>query len=104
MNINKNALFIGLAVLAILVTGVLIYANSSGNPALAFLQLNTLSKDAVAKKAIDYLNTNVLEGQTAELGVVSVESGVIKMEVKIGGTSYDSYATKDGKLGALLER
>src|SRR5207237_387072 len=58
-----------------------------------------MSKDAIAKQSVDYLNKSVLQqGQTAELVSASEESGVIKLKIKIGDKTYDSYATKDGKL------
>lgn len=95
---------LAVAIVAILVTGVLVFANSSyadKSPlSLSFLKLNfnSSAKDT-AQKAVDYLNTNVLQdGQTATVGDVSEESGIIKMQVKIGENSYDSYVTKDGKL------
>lgn len=54
---------------------------------------------ATAQKAIDYLNKNVLkDGQSAVLGTVTDESGIIKLQVKIGENTYDSYVTADGKL------
>ncbi len=99
---NKNQILIGLAAIAVIVTGVLISANS--NPLLreklSFLKLNLgMSSDTIAKKSIDYLNKSVLQqGQTAELVSVSEESGVVKMKIKIGTNTYDSYASKDGKL------
>ena len=101
---NKNQILIGVAALAIIITGVLVFANSnpgSGN-VLSALGIG-ISKETVAKKSIDYLNTSVLqEGQTASLDSVSLESGVIKMKIKIttesGSNVYDSYATRDGKL------
>ncbi len=88
--------------LAVIITGALLLANSNSalGKKLSFLKLNLgFSKDAVAKKAVDYLNTSVLQkGQTAELVSVSEESGLVKMKIKIGTQSYDSYVTKDGKL------
>ncbi len=99
--LNKNQILVGVAVLAIIVTGVLISSNSNtgSNNILSFFKLNFgMSADAVAKKSIDYLNKSVLQkGQTAQLVSTSEESGVIKMKIKIGTNTYDSYATKDGR-------
>ncbi len=97
--LNKNSILIGIAVLAIIVTGVLISSKSNSNNILSFLKLSPgMSADAVSKKSIDYLNKSVLQkGQTASLVSDSEESGVIKMKIKIGNNTYDSYATKDGK-------
>lgn len=97
LKLSRNAILTGVAVLAILITGVLIYANQ--NPgAIPFLQLG-LSNDVLAKKGIDYLNTNVLSGGSeATLVSVSEESGLVKIKLKIGESEYDSYITKDGRL------
>src|SRR3989344_2447090 len=97
---NKNQILAGVAVLAIVVTGALVYANTSGNPAVSFLKLPFgATPDALAKKSVDYLNKSVLQqGQSAELVSVSEESGVVKMQIKIGTNTYDSYVSKDGKL------
>lgn len=105
MNIvmNKNNILIGIAVVAVLVTGVLVsvkYSKTSmpSLPLPSFLNLG-MSRDAVTKKAMDYLNNTILQqGQKAELVETSEESGVIKIKIKIGTNTYDSYVSKDGKL------
>src|SRR3989344_1060909 len=98
--LNKNQILIGIAVLAILVTGVLSSNKDLSSKVLSFLKFNSgISQDAVAKNAIDYLNKSVLQqGQVATLEGVSEESGLIKIKLKIGANTYDSYATRDGKL------
>ncbi|MEK7124243.1 MAG: DsbA family protein [Patescibacteria group bacterium] len=96
--INKNQILIGVAVLAVLVTGALIFVNSSGNDFLSFLNPNQLKPKDIAKKSVEYLNNNVLKGQTAKLIEFSRQSGVIKIKIDINGTQYNSYATTDGKL------
>ena len=52
----------------------------------------------IAQQAIEFINTNVLQGQTATLGEVENVSGVYKFKLTIGGSEYESYVTKDGKL------
>lgn len=95
---NKNQILIGIAILAIIVTGLLVFANSNSNNALSFLKFNSnMSADAIAKKSVDFINGNILQGQTATLVSFTEESGVIKFTVKIADKNYDSYATKDGK-------
>lgn len=98
--ISKDKILIGLAVLAVIITAVLIYGNVTKTNVLSWVNISLpMSKDAVAKKSVDYLNANVLqEGQKAELGEVTQQNGVIKVQIKIGSSTYDSYATKDGKL------
>ncbi len=96
--INKNQVLIGLAVVVVAVTLALISAKSGGTNVLSFLTPGQ-GANAIAKKSIDYLNKSVLQqGQTATLVSTSEESGVVKMKIKIGTNTYDSYATKDGKL------
>lgn len=97
LKLDKNSIFAGLAILAVIVTLVLIFINfGSGNiPSFIF----NSSKEKITKEAIDYLNQSVLQpGQVATLGDITEESGVIKFQVNIGGNSYESYVTKDGKL------
>ncbi len=99
MNLDKNTVLLGIAVIGIIITGILIYANQ--NPSqFSFFNLGFgMSNDAIAKKSLDYLNTTVLAGQSqASLVSVSEESGLVKIKIKIGTSEYDSYATKDGKL------
>ncbi len=103
MKINKNNLLVVIAVLAIALTGVLVFANSpvaKNNKVLSFLKFTPpMSTDAIVKKSLDYLNNSVLQnGQVATLDSVTRESGVVHMKIKIGSTSYDSYATLDGNL------
>ena len=104
IKINKQTILIGIAILGIVITGVLIFANSDSNNAISFLKLNFLnSPKDIAKKSVDYLNSNVLpQGQTATLNSFSEESGLVKVNIKItssaGSKDYDSYITKDGKL------
>jgi len=52
----------------------------------------------VAQKAIDYINNNMLQDQTASLESIEAVSGVYKFKLKIGDNVYDSYVTKDGKI------
>lgn len=86
--LNKNLIFIGIAILAVVITGLLIFVNLNSG----------MSAEVIAKKSVDYLNGSVLQGQTATLVSFGEESGVIKINIKIGDKSYDSYITKDGKL------
>ena len=97
---NKNQLLVGMAALAIVVAGVLVFNNSkaSANSSLSFLKFGSRS-NTVAQETVDYLNTSVLQqGQTATLVSSSEENGVIKFKINISGKEYDSYVTKNGKL------
>lgn len=57
-----------------------------------------LSAEEAANKAVDYLNNNVLRGQTAELLNVTERKGLYYLKLRIGGRLFDSYITKDGSL------
>lgn len=85
--INKNIILMAVAIFCVAITGVLILMNFGP------------SDKAIAQTSIDYINTNLLQGQgTATLGTVSKEAGLIKFQVRISDQTFDSYATKDGKL------
>lgn len=97
--VDKNTMLMGMAILAILIAGTLIFM-SYGNNVPSFLLGSDASNKNAAQKAIDYINSGgFLEpGQVAKLGEVSEESGIIKFRVNIGANTFDSYITKDGKL------
>ena len=97
-NLNKNTILIAIAVVSIIVTGVLILASSNSENFLFKIGGAKLSSEAIAQKSIDYINKNLLNGQTAVLVSTSEESGLIKLKIKIDESEFDSYATKDGKL------
>jgi len=85
--INKNTFLMFIAILCVLVTVILVAMNLGP------------SDKVIAQSSIDYINTNLLQGQgNATLGTVSREGGLIKFQVSISGQTFDSYVTKDGKL------
>ena len=51
-----------------------------------------------AQQAIDFINKNMLQGQTASLESIEAVSGVYKFKLRIEDNAYDSYVTKDGKI------
>ncbi|MBI2128862.1 hypothetical protein HYU07_01350 [Candidatus Woesearchaeota archaeon] len=58
-----------------------------------------LSKDEAAKKAIDFINTNMLQGQAAAvLKSAEEKNNLYEIKFDIAGQSYDSYISKDGSL------
>jgi hypothetical protein len=95
-NINRNTILIGVAVIAIVITGVLIFAKS--NIGFSLPNIFGMSDNQVGKRAVDYINNNQLSQTPASLVSVSEESGLVKVKIKIGDSEFDSYATKDGKL------
>lgn len=85
--IDKNTILMAVAVVFVLITGIIVLMN-----------IRPSDKD-IAKKSVDYINNNLLQGQgTAVLGEISRENGLIKFQVQISGQAFDSYATKDGRL------
>ncbi|HLD70354.1 MAG TPA: hypothetical protein VI937_00485 [Negativicutes bacterium] len=95
--LNTNAIFMGVAGLAILGTIALAVASFTGMDMMSVFKLGS-SSTKTAEKAVEYINTNNLAGQPVTLGEVSEESGLVKFKVQIGSNSFDSYASKDGKL------
>ena len=58
-----------------------------------------ISAKAAAEKAVDYINTNLLQqGMAATLKSVSEKNGVYDIKISIAGREYDSYITVDGSL------
>jgi hypothetical protein len=96
-NINKNTALLIVAVVGIVIVGGLIYVNQ--NPGFSLNSIFGMSDQALAKKAIDYINNNGLSSQKVVLvGSATEESGLVKFKIQIGSNSFDSYVTKDGKL------
>ncbi len=53
---------------------------------------------AVANNALEFINTNLLQGQAeAELGDVTEEEGIVKAAVSVMGQEMDIFMTKNGK-------
>lgn len=94
-NMNRNTILVSIAIIAIVITGGLIYANS--NPSFAIPNIFGMSDSQIGKKAIDYINNNQLASTPASIVSISEESGLVKIKIKIGTNEFDSYATKDGK-------
>lgn len=92
-NMNKEQ--IKTIIIAVLFVGILVvaYFAFAGVP-------GSLSGDAAAKKAIDYVNAKVLTGDSKATldGKVVSESGLYKFNVKVATDSFPSYVSKDGKL------
>ncbi len=97
MKINQNTILVGVAVLAVLILGAVLVTQTNLKDKIPFLGA---SNQKIAQKAVDFLNANnkkYLQGQTATVGKVSTQYGLVKLEVKIGGGSFESFATHDGK-------
>ena len=70
--------------------------NSGGS---FFNSFGSQKAEGTIEKALDFVNTNMLDGSEAVLVSFSEESGVYKFKMKIDEEEeYDSYLTKDGKI------
>lgn len=80
--------------IGVLVIGVIVASY------FAFTGTGGMSGDKAAKKAIDFVNSQVLTGdnQASVDGKVVLESGLYRFNVKVGADSFPSYVSKDGKL------
>ncbi len=94
MKLDKNMMLVGVAAIAVVVIGVLLYAKTG----FSMPNLFGPSPKSVGQKAVDYINSSNLSSQPASLESVSSQDGLIKIKIKIGAAEYDSYATADGKL------
>jgi hypothetical protein len=98
---DRNQWMATIAVIGIIVVGGLLYANQKGLLAkYHFPSFMGGSDNAIAQKAVDYINNNQLAQSTATLvaGSVTESSGLVKFKISISGNAFDSYATKDGTL------
>ena len=87
--LNKNQIALAIVAAGIIIGGVYFYINQE--------TVQGLSAQEAADKAIAFINQTVEENVTASLLDVSEEAGLYKVHLKIGGTEYNSYITKDGK-------
>lgn len=97
INIDQNFVLVAVAIIVILIGGYLAFGEGDLSKVLSFKK--GLSNDEIAQKSIDYLNNDILKGQsTATLVSVAEESGLVKIKIKVGANEFDSYATRDGNL------
>ena len=93
---DRNTILVSIAIIGIVITGGLIFANSSKGFALP--NFFGASDNKIGQAAVDYINNNKLSSTPATLVSVSEASGLVKVKIQIGTSSFDSYVTKDGKL------
>jgi len=95
-NMDRNALLLSIAIVGIIITGGLIFANSIHS--FSMPSIFGASDSQIGSKVVNYINNNQLSSTPASLVKVSETSGLVKVTIKIGTQQFDSYATKDGKL------
>ena len=60
---------------------------------------DSLTKEDASQKALNFVNEELLQGQTAAtLKEVTEEAGLYNLKLNVAGQEVDSYVTKDGKL------
>jgi len=95
-SLDKNTIFLGIAVIGVIVAGFLIfYSGDSGS--FNFTGIFGQQNETMAQKAVDYINEKGLSQTPASLVDVSEESGLLKIKIKIGEQEWDSYISKDGR-------
>jgi len=99
---SKNLIVLAIAIIGILVIASVAYTNGffeNNQNQNENENENVLSTNEISEKAINFINENVLQGQTtASLIEIVEESGLYKVKIKIGEEEFDSYISKDGKL------
>jgi hypothetical protein len=90
-NLTKILIPLVIILIALLVAENLYYLNKIRVP-------GALSLEEATVKAMDYINSIILQGQTtASLIEASEKSGVYELKLKIENQEYTSYVSKDGK-------
>ena len=96
IKVDKNMLPLLAVVVLALIVGAVIYTNPS------ILRLNktkNLTAQQAGEKAINYINQNILQGQTTASLINSVEeNGLYKLTIKVADQEVTTYTTRDGKL------
>ncbi len=95
--IKKNLILLAIVIAGLLIAGAIIYINQGKEIKKKVSEV--LSPQSVVEMVINFINQNLLgEGLTASLVNVTEESGVYKINLKIGEDKHNVYVTKDGKI------
>lgn len=90
---NKSNMLLALGAVAVILI-VLAVANFGGN----LFGGKKLSADEARTVALNFINTNLVEGTEAEVTeVTDYSDSLYKLNVKVGDNNIESYITKDGK-------
>ncbi len=95
---NKVLIPLSIVMAGVVIAGAFVYINQN-QASEPVSQEETPSLQEIAKKAVDFINGNLVQGTTASLIEVTevVEEDLLKIRLKVGEKEYESYATKDGK-------
>ena len=98
--IYKNKIAIAIVVAGIIIAGAFIYINKGKIQQITTVKIpGELTSQGAGKKALDYINNNILKGKSeATLLESKEEDGLYKLKIKIEGQEYNLYTTKNGKL------
>lgn len=90
INIRKNPWMISTIVLGVLLVAFIVYSRSG-------VTGNTISSDAMGQKAVNFINTQLLQGKgSVTLDSVVEKSGLYEVTVDYNGNKVPVYFTKDG--------
>lgn len=93
----KNLIIVIIVVAGISTAGYFLYQGNKGDKGST--QINLLSSQEAAEKAINFINQNLLsEEVTASLIEVVEESDLYRFKLKVEDQEHTSYVSKDGKL------
>jgi hypothetical protein len=101
---GKRSKFWQYATLVLLVLVVVMFyykgdATSATGKVTAMDSTKVMDKDAAVKKAVNFINTALLQGQaTAKVVSSKQENGLYVLKMTIDGRELESYVTLDGKL------
>jgi len=96
VRIRKDSLWKGAAAVAAFLLIVSLFFNLTSSSSS---QIEQISLEKAAQDAVDYINSNLVQaGAKAVLTSKSDEGSIYKLKIDMGGNSFDSYITKDGKL------
>lgn len=95
--ITKFSTPLAILIAGLIIAGAYVYINRGETENLISEQ--GLSAQAVAEKAIDYINENILAGaSTASLVEAIEENGLYKVKIRIEDQEFDSYISPNGEL------
>jgi hypothetical protein len=99
IKISKSVLIPAAGLVLFAAIAAVVYFNPFNIIPAKFRPMQVMKADAAAKKAIDYVNANMLsEGITASYKDVKSENGLYTFKLTVQGKDYAAYVTKDGAL------
>ncbi len=95
---NKKIIPVAIIIAGVLVGGALVYAQAT-ECKVEEGQANYISAEEAGATIINFVNQNILGGQTeASLTEITEDKGLYRMKITVQGREVTSYATRDGSL------